>query len=67
MCFCASEVSARGNAGVSAAMESGTKALCAGGGNVTFWGYHTLLAVTAYHTLLAVTAYHRLYGTVGIY
>ena len=24
MCFCASEVSARGNAGVSAAMESGT-------------------------------------------
>ena len=25
MCFCASEVSARGNAGVSAAMESGTK------------------------------------------
>ena len=34
---------------------------------VTFWGYHTLLAVTAYHTLLAVTAYHRLDGTVGIY
>ena len=27
MCFCASEVSARGNAGVSAAMESGTKLL----------------------------------------
>ena len=27
MCFCASEVSARGNAGVSAAMESGTKTL----------------------------------------
>ena len=34
---------------------------------MTFWGYHTLLAVTAYHTLLAVTAYHRLDGTVGIY
>ena len=33
---------------------------------MTFWGYHTLLAVTAYHTLLAVRAYRRLDGSVGI-
>ena len=33
---------------------------------MTFWGYHTILAVTAYHTLLAVTAYRRLDGSVGI-
>ena len=34
--------------------------------NVTFWGYHTLLALKAYHTILAARAYHRLDGSVGM-
>ena len=34
---------------------------------VTFWGYHTLLALKAYHTLLAVRAYSRLDGSVGMF
>ena len=33
---------------------------------MTFWVYHTLLAVKAYHTLLAVRAYSRLDGSMGI-
>ena len=34
---------------------------------MTFWGYHTLLAVKAYHTILAARAYRRLDGSVGIF
>ena len=34
---------------------------------VTFWGYHTLLALKAYHTILAARAYRRLDGSVGIF
>ena len=34
--------------------------------NVTFWVYHTLLALKAYHTILAARAYHRLDGSVGM-
>ena len=35
--------------------------------SVTFWGYHTLLALKAYHTILAARAYRRLDGSVGIF